>query len=236
MKLYQVIVDRKFPKMMDLDVMRELALIDSTAIDPYLIEISGVKIWNSSISINLDEDALVELHFVFSHDSNDIKYVLNNFERAIKTNNDQYKIKKCHRLTVEKEEIELFNKYFGVRELLLDGSFKKMQPVIFEDAKPIDLDLLSAESVEDWLLNFEDSNADGRSYEHLQCLGKIIVPFEDVKIEKRYIFERATGGKVMPFGTYEDFMIFIDKVLPIYDSLEILVNELKSNIGASKHD
>ena len=228
MKLYQVIVDRKFPKM-DLDVMRKLALIDSATIAPYLIEISGVKIWKSSISISLDEDALVELHFVFSHDSNDIKYVLNNFERAIK-------IKKCHRLTVEKEEIELFNKYFGVRELLLDGSFKKMQPVIFEDAEPIDLDLLSAENVEDWLLNFEDSNADGRSYEHLQCLGKIIVPFEDAKVEKRYIFERATGGKVMPFGTYEDFMIFIDKVLPIYDSLEILVNELKSNIGASKHD
>lgn len=124
------------------------------------------------------------------------------------------------RISISQEEAKQFNKLFGIRERLTDGSYRKPQPI---SSSTIDLDNVSTE-----LLDLPD-------YSFETIIQKVDMPYWKVgNIGSLYIYEKARDEVISPVSSFADFMTFIDRVLPVATTYATILEKHNNNLAKYK--
>lgn len=123
------------------------------------------------------------------------------------------------RISISQEEVNQFNKLFGIRERLADGSYRKPQPI---SASTVSLDNVPTE-----LLDLPD-------YSFETAIQKIDMPYWKAgNVESLYIYEKARDEVISPVSSFTDFITFIDRVLPVATTYATILE--KHNNSLARH-
>lgn len=121
------------------------------------------------------------------------------------------------RISISQEEASQFNKLFGIRERLADGSYRKPQTL---SASAVDLGSVPTE-----LLDLPD-------YSFETAIQKVDMPYWTVgNTESLYIYEKARDEVISPVSSFTDFMTFIDRVLPVATAYATILEKHNNSLA-----
>lgn len=121
------------------------------------------------------------------------------------------------RISISQEEVRQFNKLFGIRERLADGSYRKLQAL---SASTVNLGGVSSE-----LLDLPD-------YSFETAIQKVDMPYWMVgNTESLYIYEKAKDEVISPVSSFTDFMTFIDRVLPVATAYATILEKHNNSLA-----
>lgn len=131
------------------------------------------------------------------------------------------------RLSLSEEELLDFNKLYGIRELLPDGSYRKPKNIekvdsFVENHIYNKKELL--ETLEGYYVNAISSNKEKFAFEQF---GLNIPYYDNNNLEKIYIYDRNADKIISKLGNYKHLMSFVEDILPLSIEIHNKINKYK---------
>lgn len=131
------------------------------------------------------------------------------------------------RLSLSEEELLDFNKLYGIRELLPDGSYRKPKNIEKVDSFVRNHNYNKKElleTLEGYYVNAVSSNKEKFAFEQF---GLNIPYYDNNNLEKIYIYDRNADKIISRLGNYKHLMSFVEDILPLSIEIHNKINKYK---------
>lgn len=131
------------------------------------------------------------------------------------------------RLSLSEEELLDFNKLYGIRELLPDGSYRKPKNIEMVDSfvkNHIYNKKELLETLEGYYVNAMPSNKEKFAFKQF---GLNIPYYDETNLQKIYIYDRNADKIISKLGNYKHLMYFVEDILPLSIEIHNKINKYK---------